>query len=228
MKYLLTSSGVTNPSIECALVDLLGKPISESTALFVPTGIHPFPGGAGSAWDSIAGAASGRAAGLGWKSIGVLELTALPSIRRESWVPAVREADVLIVWGGNVLYLCHWMRESGLADLLPELTGTVYLGVSAGSIAMTPYNCDAEFNREYVPDGSEMGQDAEHALGLVDVTLYPHLDHADMPDTTLENIGRWAAGIPVPTYAIDDDTALRIVDHEVGVISEGSWKLFSP
>lgn len=228
MKFLLTSSGITNPSIRNTLVDLLGKPISESTALFVPTGMHPFPGGAEGAWDSIAGTASGRAAALGWKSVGVLELTALPSIRRESWVPAVREADALIVWGGDVLYLCHWMRESGLAELLPELTDTVYLGISAGSIAMTPYNCDAEFDRGFVPSGSDRGQDAEHALGLVDVTVYPHLDHADMPDTTLEHIGRWAEGIPVPTYAIDDDTALRIVDGEVEVISEGSWRLFVP
>lgn len=228
MKYLLTSSGITNPSIASTLVDLLGKPISESTALFVPTAIHPFPGGAEGAWNSIAGTRSGLAAALGWKSIGVLELTALPSIQRKSWVPAVREADVLIVSGGDVLYLCHWMRESGLAALLPELTNTVYLGISAGSIAMTPYNCDAEFNREYVPGGSDMGQDAEHALALVDVTLYPHLNDPNMPDTTLQNIGRWAAGIPAPTYAIDDDTALRIVDHEVEVISEGSWKLFTP
>lgn len=228
MKFLLTSSGITNPSIESALVDLLGKPISESTALFVPTAIHPFPGGAAGAWGAIAGTRSGLAAALGWKSVGILELTALPSIRRENWVPAVREADVLIVSGGDVLYLCHWMRESGLAALLPELTNTVYLGISAGSIAMTPYNCDAEFNRAFVPEGSDMGQDAEHGLGLVDVTLYPHLNHTDMPDTTLENIGHWAAGIPAPTYAIDDDTGLRIIDREVEVISEGSWKIFTP
>ena len=228
MKFLLTSSGVTNPSIESTLVDLLGKPISEAAALFVPTGLHPFPGGAGSAWDAIAGAGGDRAAGLGWKSVGVLELTALPSIRRESWVPALREADVLIVWGGDVLHLCHWMRESGLADLLPELTGTVHLGVSAGSIAVTPYNCDAEFDREFVPEGDDWGRDADRVLGLVDVTPYPHLGHPSMPDAALEEIRRWAAGIPVPTSAIDDDTALRIVDHQVEVVSEGTWELFEP
>ena len=133
-------------------------------------------------WNSIAGTRSGLAAALGWKSIGVLELTALQSIQRKSWVPAVREADVLIVSGGDVLYLCHWMRESGLAALLPELTNTVPRD-QRGSIAMTPYNCDAEFNREYVPEGNDMGQDAEHALALVDVTLYPHLNDPTMPDT---------------------------------------------
>ncbi|GAA3079738.1 dipeptidase E [Kribbella aluminosa] len=225
MKFLLTSSGIRNPSISDALVELLGKPISECDALFVPTAIYPFPGGAGQAWKAISGNARSPLCELGWKSLGVLELTALPTIREESWVPAVQEADALLVWGGDVLYLTHWMRQSGLADLLPSLT-SVYVGVSAGSIAVTPYNCDAEFDLDFVPPGSDMGQGAERALGLVDFTLYPHLGHPDMEDTSLENIGKWASGIPVPTYAIDDDTAIKVVDGAVEVISEGDWKLF--
>lgn len=228
MKFLLTSSGIANRSISDVLVELLGKPIAESSALFIPTGIHPFPGGTGMAWQAITGRASAPLCDLGWKSLGVLELTALPTIREENWVPAVRDADALLVWGGDVLYLCHWMRQSGLADLLPTLVDTVYVGVSAGSIAMTPYNCDAEFDLDFVPDGSDMAADAQTALGLVDFTLYPHLGHPDMPDTALANIERWAAGIPVPTYAIDDDTAITVVDGAVEVISEGSWKLFTP
>ena len=175
-EVLLTSSGIRNPSISDALVDLLGKPIAESSALFIPTGVYPFPGGAGMAWKAICGKAPSPLCELGWKSLGVLELTALPTIREENWVPTVREADALLVWGGDVLYLCHWMRQSGLADLLPSLTETVYVGVSAGSIAVTPYNCDAEFDLEFVPDGSDMAQGADRALGLVDFTLYPHLD----------------------------------------------------
>jgi dipeptidase E len=228
MKLLLTSGGVSNPSIAAALVELLGKPIAESTALIVPTGVHPFPGGAGFAWEAISGAASSPLAGLGWKSLGVLELTALPTIRRESWVPMVQEADALLVWGGDVLYLCHWMRESGLAALLPTLTETVYVGVSAGSIAVTPYNCDAAFDLEFVPDGSDMAVDAERALGLVDFTIYPHLDDPDMADTARDSIAAWAAGIPVPTYAIDDATAITVVDGAVAVVSEGVWERFPP
>ena len=228
MKLLLTSAGIKNPSISDALVDLLGKPIAESSAVFIPTGVYPFPGGAGMAWQAICGRAPSPLCELGWKSLGVLELTALPTIREESWVPMVREADALLVWGGDVLYLCHWMRQSGLADLLPSLTETVYVGVSAGSIVVTPYNCDAEFDLEFVPDGSDMAQGADKALGLVDFTLYPHLDDADMPDTSQANIEKWASGIPAPTYAIDDETALKVVDGAVEVVSEGNWKLFNP
>src|SRR4051794_7661132 len=228
MKFLLTSSGITNPSIADALVELLGKPIAESSALIIPTAIYPFPGGAGQAWKAISGQARSPLCGLGWKSLGVLELTALPTIREDSWVPLVRETDALLVWGGDVLYLCHWMRQSGLADLLPSLSGAVYVGMSAGSIAVTPYNCDAEFDLDFVPDGSDMAVGAERALGLVDFTLYPHLDHPEMADTALANIQKWAAGIPVPTYAIDDDTAITVVDGTVEVVSEGNWRLFTP
>lgn len=228
MRYLLTSNGITNRSINDALVDLLGKPIEESSALFVPTGIYPFPGGGGMAWRAICGRAEGPLCELGWKSLGVLELTALPTIRAESWVPTLRETDALLVWGGDVLYLCHWMRQSGLAGLLPSLTELVYVGVSAGSIAVTPNNCDAEFDLEFVPPGSDMALGAERALGLVDFTLYPHLDREDMPDASMANIERWASGIPVPTYAIDDETAIKVTDGAVEIVSEGHWRLFTP
>ena len=134
MKLLLTSGGVTNTSIRDALVDLLGKPIAEATALCIPTAQwgHPMCAPA-SVRRFIAGQGD-----LGWKSVGVLELTALPSIGEERWVPWVREADVLLVDGGDATYLCHWMRQCGLADLLPSLPETVWVGVSAGSMVMTP------------------------------------------------------------------------------------------
>ncbi|MCF0095369.1 Type 1 glutamine amidotransferase-like domain-containing protein [Micromonospora sp. MH99] len=228
MKFLLTSSGICNPSIADALEDLLGKPIAESTALFIPTAVYPFPGGAERAWKAIHGPATIPLSQLGWKSLGILELTALPTIREENWVPAVRQADALLVWGGDVLYLTYWLRQSGLADLLPSLNDTVYVGVSAGSIAVTPYNCDAEFDLDFVPDGSDMAHGADRALGLVDFTLYPHLNHPEMEDTELSSIEKWASGIPVPTYAIDDNTAIKVVNGTVDVISEGDWKLINP
>ena len=96
MKLLLTSGGVTNDSIHKALDELLGKPIAESSALFIPTAIYPFPGGARMAWQAISGEARSPLSGLGWKSMGVLELTALPSIDDEAWMPTVQETDALL------------------------------------------------------------------------------------------------------------------------------------
>ena len=135
MKFLLTSAGISNDSIRNALVESLGKPIAESSALVIPTGMYAIPGGAAHAWRFLRGVDTTPLCELGWKSLGVLELTALPSINEEQWVPMVQGTDALLVAGGDVLYLCYWMRQSGLADLLPELPReTVYVGVSAGSM----------------------------------------------------------------------------------------------
>jgi len=226
MKLLLTSSGISNPSIEDALVGLLGKPIAESSALIVPTAIYPFREGPSGAWRAICGETEKPFSGLGWKSLGVLELTALPSIKEESWVPLVRETDALLVWGGHVMYLCYWMRQSGLADLLPSLTDLVYVGVSAGSIVMTPYNGDVQFNLQAIPEGSDVAREGDRALGLVDFTVRVHLDREGFE--SMAEVEKWAAGIPVPTYAIDDETAVRVLDGIPEVVSEGNWKLFQP
>ena len=229
MKLLLTSGGITNTSIHHALVDLLGKPIGESSALCIPTAAYACPGGAAMAWRFIRGVAHSSLCELGWKSLGVLELTALPSIAREQWVPLVQEADALLVYGGDVLYLCYWMWLSGLADLLPSLRPqTVYVGVSSGSMVLTPNfgeAYDGWFCRE--PPASNLPAGSDRALGLVDFSLFPHLDHSESPDNSMANAERWAAKGPVPTYAIDDQTAIQVVDGEVSVISEGHWKLFT-
>lgn len=222
MKLLLTSAGIKNASIHDALVDLLGKPIADSNALCVPTAAYANPGGAGNAWRFI----SGREprcpmVELGWKSMGVLELTALSGIDQERWIPTLQTTDALLVGGGDPLYLCHWMRESGLADVLPSLTDMVYVGLSAGSMVMTP-----SIGKPFVGWTPPTGGDA--TLGLVDFSIFPHLDHVDLPSNVLANAERWAADMPVQCYAIDDETAITVIDGVVDVISEGHWTSFSP
>jgi dipeptidase E len=221
MRFLLTSAGIKNPSIHNALVDLLGKPIAESSALCIPTGVYAIPDGASHAWRLINGQAPTPLCEVGWKSLGVLELTALPSIDEEYWVPMVQETDALLVCGGDVLYLGYWMQQSGLADLLPSLREAVYVGVSAGSMVLAPY-VGEEFIGWEPPTGSE------RALGMVDFSLFPHLDHENLPDNSMANAEKWAAEIPVPAYAIDDQTAIKVTDGTVEVVSEGHWRLFTP
>jgi dipeptidase E len=222
MKFLLTSAGISNDSIRNTLVDLLGKPIAESSALCIPTAAYALPGGAAMAWRLINGRATTPLCEVGWKSLGVLELTALPSIKEEHWVPLVQETDALLVGGGDPLYLCYWMRQSGLADLLPELAReTVYVGVSAGSMVIAP-NVGEDFVGWNPPTGSD------RALGMVDFSLFPHLDHPSLPDNSMANAEKWAASVPVPGYAIDDQTAIKVTDGAVEVVSEGHWKRFVP
>jgi dipeptidase E len=220
--FLLTSAGIKNTSIHDVLVDLLGKPIAESSALCIPTASYGHPmTGPGEAWKFITGRESRTPmCELGWKSLGVLELTALPSIEREHWVPLVQETDALLVNGGDPLYLCHWMRQSGLADLLPSLRNTVYVGLSAGSLVMAP-NIGEDFVGWKPPTGGD------ETLGLVEFAMFPHLDHEDLPENTMADAEKWAAGMPVPCYAIDDQTAIKVTDGAVEVVSEGNWKLFT-
>jgi dipeptidase E len=216
VKLLLTSGGVTNASIRTALTDLLGRPIEECAALCVPTAQwgHPMCGP-----ESVRGFVSGvppwgGLTTLGWRSVGVLELTALPSVGAERWVPWVREADVLLVDGGDATYLCHWVRESRLADLLPSLADTVWVGVSAGSMVMTP-----RIGRAFVewPAATD-----DRTLGVVDFSIFPHLD--GFPENTLAEAERWVAEVGGPAYAIDDQTAITVVDGRVEVVSEGRWQ----
>jgi dipeptidase E len=218
MNLLLTSAGIKNPSIERALTQLLGKPIADCNALCIPTALYGHPyAGPRQAWKCISGNETGTpTVGLGWKSMGVLELTALHSLDEERWVPLVRETDVLLVEGGDAAYLCHWMRESGLAGLLPSLGDTVWVGVSGGSMVMTP-----RIGEDFVTWHSPAG---DRTLGVVDFSIFPHLDHPDLPSNTMAAAERWAANISGPAYAIDDETAIQVVDGNVDVISEGNWK----
>ncbi len=223
MRYLLTSAGIKNTSIHNALVDLLGEPIAEASALCIPTAMygHPQIGPGAGAWRFISGREPGTPmCELGWKSLGVLELTALPSIDKELWVPKLQETDVLLAAGGDALYLCYWMRQSGLADLLPSLRA-VYVGLSAGSMVMTP-RIGEEFIGWKPPTGGD------ETLGMVDFSIFPHLGHPDLPENTLANSEKWAAGVSVPAYVIDDETAIKVTDGAVEVVSEGYWKRFTP
>jgi dipeptidase E len=221
MRLLLTSAGIKNRSIRDALIGLLGKPIAESSALCIPTAMHALPGGAARAWEFTSGREPRTPmVELGWRSIGMLELTALPTIDEERWVPMVQETDVLLVGGGDPMYLCHWMRQSGLVELLPSLHA-VYVGLSAGSLVMTP-SIGTDFVRWRPPTGRD------ETLGLVDFSIFPHLDHEDLPDNSMADAERWAAGMSMPAYAIDDQTAIKVSDRAVEVVTEGHWRLFTP
>jgi dipeptidase E len=219
MKLLLTSAGIKNRSINQAMLELLGKPIADCDALCIPTASYGHaPRGFRGAYRFITGQATTPMCELGWRSLGVLELTTLPTLDRELWVPVLQETDVLLVNGGDSLYLAHHMRASGLADLLPS-SRAVWVGLSAGSMVMTP-RIGEDFKVWDPPGGGD------RALGIVDFSIFPHVDHSDLPENTMAAAERWSAGLSNPAYAIDDDTAIRVVGDRVDVISEGHWQLF--
>jgi dipeptidase E len=222
MKLLLTSAGIKNGSIHTALLRLLGKPIAECHALCIPTAAYGHPmAGPAAAWRFV----SGREpecpmCELGWQSVGVLELSALPSLGEARWLPWVQQADVFLVGGGDALFLHHWLQQSGLLTHRPLLRDKVWVGLSAGSMVMTP-RIGEYFVQWRPPDGDDRTQ------GWVDFSIFPHVDHPMLPGNTMTHAERWAADIGRPSYAIDDETAIQVVDGAVEVISEGHWQRFN-
>jgi dipeptidase E len=83
---------------------------------------------------------------------------------------------------------------------------------------MTPRIGDDFVN--WRPPGGE-----DRTLGVVDFSIFPHLDV--FPTNTMADAERWAAGIAGPAYAIDDQTAIKVTDDTVEVVSEGQWKKLS-
>ena len=219
MKLLLTSAGIKNASINDAMLELLGKPIAECDALCIPTASYGHTPGFGGAYRFITGQATTPMCELGWKSLGVLELTALPTLDRKLWAPAIEKADALLANGGDSLYLAHHMLASGLTDLLPSLSA-VWVGLSGGSMVMTP-RIGEDFKVWNPPDGGDK------ALGIVDFSIFPHVDHPMLPENTMAAAEQWAASLSNRAYAIDDDTAITVVDGRVEIVSEGNWKLFA-
>ncbi len=222
IKLLLTDSGVKNKTIYDSLVGMLGKPIEECNALCIPTAGYGHPHGSPQGAYRFVSGREERCpmTELGWKSVGVLELTALPSLDRERWLGWIQATDALLVNGGDALYLTHWMRESGLADLLPTLDEKVWVGLSGGSMAMTP-RIGSDFVGWTPPGGGDQ------ALGVVDFSIFPHVGADGCPWNTWENAEKWAVEIGSKAYATDVQTAFKIVDGTVEVLSEGNWKLFN-
>jgi dipeptidase E len=221
MKMLLTSGGIKNQSIHDALVGLLPIPIHECNALCITTASYGLPETFSPqlAYQFITDTANMPMINLGWKSVGVLELSALPSLGENRWLPLVQETDVFLVNGGDTMYLSHWMKESGLAATLSELDA-VWVGLSAGSVVMAP-----RIGRNFVHWPEEAADD--EALGMVDFAIFPHLDYPDLPTHSMAHAELWAATLNTPGYAIDEDTTITVVDGDVQVVSEGNWHLFA-
>lgn len=230
MKLLLTSIGASNDSIRGALVEMLGKPIEECRAVQISTALYASPNGPEDAYEMVK-----HYGEMGWKELGTLELTALPTIEEEHWLPFVESSDAILVSGGNTGYLSYWMQQSGFAERLPELLEErVYFGISAGSTMVTPgQNYDQElletegiyYDDEY-EEAAPRGAGSAWGMGLVGFAFRPHLNADYFPMANMGMMERAAAKLDYPLYAVDDETAIKVVDGEIEVISEGDWRLF--
>ncbi|MEI6352516.1 MAG: Type 1 glutamine amidotransferase-like domain-containing protein [Candidatus Nomurabacteria bacterium] len=214
MKLLLTSSGITNQSIAKALFELAGKNPEDTSLVFIPTASNIETGDKSWLINDL-----NNLYKLNLKSISITDISAVPE---NIWRPQIEEADVIFFEGGNTYYLMEWVNKSGLADLLPELLKIkVYVGVSAGSMITNP-NLNIEISKLIYNEDLEKDSDIP-ALNYTDFYFLPHLNNSYFSLAREENIKNIADTIQKKVYALDDNSALKIIDGEVEIISEGEY-----
>lgn len=219
MKLLLTSNGLSNKSIAKALFDLAGKTAKELNLSFIPTAMNIGDGDKSWFIDDLSNIKK-----QGFKKIDIVDISALPE---KIWRPRLETADILFFSGGNTSHLMRWLDESGLSELLPELLKSrVYAGISAGSIVTNPtIALSSEDKKIYYEE--QFGYKEEKALGFVDFYTRPHLNFPHHLHASRKNIGKLAKEFPHTIYALDDNSALKVVDGKVEIVSEGEYLVFN-
>ena len=212
MKLLLTSSGITNKSIAGALFSLTEKKPEDTTVVFIPTASNVETGDKDWLINDLLNLKK-----LNFKSI---EITDISAIDEKIWKPSIERADVLFFEGGNTYHLMEWLNKSGLAKMLPEfLKDKVYVGVSAGSMVT---NKDLALKLSQIVYGEDLEKDYEmNGLNYVDFYFLPHLNsHKELKENFIRRILK---GMSEKIYALDDNSALKIIDEKIEVISKGKW-----
>ena len=218
MKLLLTSSGITNKSIEKALLELLGKPFNKSHLVFIPTAANPEEGNKNWLANDI-----NNFRKLGFASFDVIDISV---VSKDIWLPSFRKADVLVFGGGNVKYLSDWIKKLDLKDTLTELLETkVYVGISAGSMVTAKKISLSSSGILYYEQTGNL-KDVE-GLALVRFELFPHLNSKSFQKITVDYLQKIAQKNLNTFYAIDDDTAIKVVNKTISIVSEGKWKKFN-
>ena len=217
MKLLLTSAGLTNQTIVKALDELVGKPLDQLKIAFIPTAANLEEGDKGWLIDDLR-----RLSFLKFKEIDIVDISALP---KEIWLKRLKKTNILFVEGGNTYHLIHWFNKSGLSKVLPELLKTkIYIGVSAGTMVVTPSVLNAKSEKPPVLDFDKEIKD--EGLSLVNFMIEPRINSVWFPESNFVNLEKRSKEYKYPIYGIDDNTAIKIDGNTVEIASEGKWKLF--
>ncbi len=218
MKLFLTSSGITNPTLANSLLQLLGKPFEQSHVTFIPTASSADKGDKSWLVNDMYNIKK-----LGFPTFDIVDISI---VSKDIWLPSFEQANLLVFGGGTAVHLMEWMEKAGVASVLPKLIKTkVYMGISAGSMvaaktmSLTSQNILCyEQTGEFKPT---------KGLGLVDFEIRPHLNSPSFPKVRIDYLEKLAQKNPTSFYAIDDNTAVQVVDTTATVITEGEWKRFN-
>lgn len=219
MKLLLTSNGLSNQSIAWAFIDLIGKPADKISIAFIPTAMNVGSGDKDWFIEDLQNLKKQN-----FERIDIVDISALP---KNIWLPRLQSVDVLFFSGGNSFHLMRWIKESGLAELLPEMLKTkVWAGISAGSMVTAPkLSLSSEDTKIYYEEN--FGYSDDTALGLVNFYVRPHYKSPHFPKAQKEYLEKIAKDIPGTIYALDDMSALKVVDNKVEIVTEGEYLILN-
>ena len=210
MRLLLTSNGISNKSIAKSFRKLLDKPFVKAKLVFIPTAANISSEDKQWLINDL-----NNCARLGFKKINILNIDATP--QEKIWRPQVEEADAILIGGGNTFYLMHWLKKvwacGGVTEIVEE---KVYVGISAGSIATGP---NLSLLKLYY---GETGQN-EESLKLVNFHFRSHFNSPDFPKARTKYLTKLAKQLKEPMYALDDNSALEVIDGRVKIVSEGKY-----
>jgi len=218
MKLFLTSSGITNPTLAKGLLQLLGKPFKDSYVTFIPTAANVDKGDKSWLVNDMFNIKK-----LGFPTFDIVDISIAP---KDIWSSSFEQADLLVFGGGTATHLMEWMEKSGVILVLPELLKTkVYMGISAGSMVTAKQMSLTSQNILYYEQEGEFKP--TKGLGLVDFEIRPHLNSPSFPKVKIDYLEQLAQKNPTSFFAIDDNTAVQVVDSAITVVTEGEWKKFN-
>ncbi len=218
MKLLLTSAGLSNKSIANALFDLTDKKPEDTSLVFIPTASNMEVGDKDWFINDLIN--------LKKQNFKEIDIANISAVEEKIWRPKIEKADVIYFEGGNTYHLMRWLNKSGLSDLLPELLKKkVYVGVSAGSMVASKdlaLKITQSLYKEDIEETEEMA-----GLNLIDFYILPHFNSPWFKKLRKKFIKEIAQNMSEKIYALDDNSALKVVDKKVEVISEGEWLAFN-
>lgn len=215
MKLFLTSAGLSNKTLVDTFNDLVELPAEKIHIAFIPTAANVESGDKDWLINDYTNLKKQN------YIVDIVDISALP---KETWLPRIKEANVIFVGGGNTFHLMHWLEKSGLKELLPELIKTrVYAGISAGSCIAGP----TIFNSVQNLFGEKYDLKIKEGMGLVNLQIIPHLNSPYFTKIREENLEVASKDLKEPVYAIDDDSAIVVNNDEIKVVSEGKWRKFN-
>lgn len=217
MKLLLTSNGFSSIKIFQAFLSLVNSNVTKKTSeikiAFIPTAAV-----SEEEQKSYSQSVRTELVSFGIKKENITDLNLDHAVSYDE----IKDMDAVYVGGGNTFYLLHAMKTSSFYPVLKQFlqNNKTYVGVSAGSIVVTPTTAVANVEPA---DPNEIGLTDFTGLGLVDFEVSPHVPEV----VSYESAQSYANTTENTVYAFDHYCALVVQEDEISFVGDGQHKVYN-